>query len=103
MCKTTFRSTYPMPNLQDSYIYKDWILDLSQVRTQDWSRFDLYHQCEQGTIHRVKGVLKPKPNEPDRLGWITKDFITVCNSCEIPIPDDVKNQMRAVWNLLSKT
>lgn len=81
-----------MPDLQKSYIYKDWILDISLVGAEEWSRFNLYHQCEFGSICRAKGVLK---NE-DVL------FRIECTRCHLEIPADVLQQMRAMWNLLSK-
>ena len=91
-----------MPDLKNSYLYKDWILDLSQAEEQhNWSRFDLYHQCVYGTICRSKGVLKPiAPEEPVTL--VSSQFYTGCAGCGILIPPDVEQQMHAMWNLLTR-
>lgn len=86
-----------MPNLQNSYIYKDWILDVSRAREgAAWSTFNLYHQCEHGTIRRAKGLLK----NPDLDDF--SHFHPVCTGCQVDILDDVLQQMRAMWNLLSR-
>ena len=99
-----------MPNLKNSYIYKDWILDVSSIsdtlkvvdkgNTYRWSRFNLFHQCSKGVICRVKGVLQTRDNEHSK-GW-DKDFYTYCTGCHTPLPEAVEQQMRAMWNLLTK-
>ena len=92
---------FNMPDLKNSYIYKDWILDLALAGKQEWSRFNLFHQCQKGVICRSKGVLKAR-EERDSKGWETKDFYTYCTGCHTPLPEAVEQQMRAMWNLLTK-
>jgi len=86
-----------MPDLQNSYIYKDWILDVSRVEKEEWSKFNLYHQCHHGFICRAKGVLK----NPDIDDF--SHFVIACSKCNVEIADATLQQMRAMWNLLSKS
>ena len=90
-----------MPNLNNSYIYEDWILNLSFAGKQpNFSKFDLYHQCEHGVIHRAKGVLR----HGAIAAFDRADSWTVqCSRCNKPITDKQLAQMTAVWNLLNKT
>jgi len=68
-----------MPDLQNSYIYKDWIMDLNS--------YIIYHQCVKGTIHRT----------------FSQRLETRCGACKVELPDSIFNHLRAVCKTLYLT
>lgn len=90
-----------MPDLNQSYIYQDWILDLALAdRYKEFTRFDLFHQCEFGTICRTKGVLK---NPENVTTFKHEDWTVQCNNCKARMTDAQLRQMMAMWNLVIRT
>ena len=90
-----------MPDLNQSYIYQDWILDLALAdRYKEFTRFDLFHQCEFGIICRTKGVLK---NPENVTTFKHEDWTVQCNSCKARMTDAQLRQMMAMWNLVIRT
>lgn len=82
-----------MPDLKQAYIYQNWILDLALAnRYKEFTRFDLFHQCELGRIRRTKGVLKDPYAEH-------QDWTVACISCEARMTDAQLRQMMAMWKI----
>ena len=91
-----------MPDLKQAYIYQDWILDLALAhKYKEFTRFDLFHQCELGTICRTKGVLKD-PNQPDP-NYRYEDWTVACNRCDAKMNDQQLQVMMAMWNLMTRS
>ena len=90
-----------MPDLQRAYIYEDWILDLALAHAyKEFTRFDLFHQCEVGVIRRTKGVLKDPDVEPPTTN---EDWTVACTGCQARMTDAQLRQMMAMWKLVVMT
>jgi len=80
-----------MPDLQNCYRYREWVMDLTFADEQHWYGYYLRHQCEQGIINHTNRYWGEDPLE----------LSVKCLNCNVTMPPDVKQHMHATWNLFS--
>lgn len=84
-----------------TYTYEGWVLDLSLAhRYNSFSRFDLQHQCANGSTSQTKGIIKDVSTIDFCYygAWTAK-----CKTCLSIMSDRQLQQLTAMWNLIKAT